>query len=190
MNARVLNALGLIRKEAATPGQRDMDSWRNQLSKLPLIGKYYDAGVPEDMNGGFPTREEKLRFLQNQRDSGSPRWHTAEGMNSQARFAGNDDGMRRGGFNREERLFGLNFAEKHQKRRDALNAMISGFPEYRPSEMASALSKANKGVKIGQQIYDAQREREADEGRKLFFDQGGRWAPTIPKMPPRSVLEK
>ena len=190
MNARVLNALGLLRKEAANKGERRWDVWRNQLSKLPLIGKFYDAGVPEKENGGFPTREEKLRFLQNQRDSGHPRWTTAEGMNNQARFAGNDDGLYMGGTDRNERLSALNYLEKMQKRRDAFNAMISGFPEYRPNEMAAGLGEATARVKAGQLWYDVLREREAASGRKLFFDQGGRWAPTIPKMPSRSVLAK
>lgn len=186
MNARVLNALGLIRKEAATKFERGLDAWRDWLIN---VSGHYDAGAPEKVNGGFPTREEKLRFLQNQRDRGG-RWHTAEGMNSQARFAGNDDGMRFGGFDRKERLFGLNLAEKYQKQRDALNAMISGFPEYRPGEMLSMRAVADSQAGLGQHLYDVQREREAAAGRKLFFDQAGRWAPTTPEPTPPSAPTK
>jgi hypothetical protein len=63
MNKRIETAL---RKIAAGRIERGIDSWRNTLSQIPGIGKFYQVGAPKVPNDGYPTFNERLDYYNSQ----------------------------------------------------------------------------------------------------------------------------
>lgn len=68
MNKRTETAL---RKIAAGKIERGMEAWRNTLSKIPGIGKFYQVGAPKIPNDGYPTFDERLNYYADRRSRNS-----------------------------------------------------------------------------------------------------------------------
>ena len=180
----LMNALGLRKAAGAkSPATEEATGgfFRRKFNGIKdWFRKTYDPSYGLTGKKFYPSKEEKLRFLQNQRDHGG-RWHTADGMNSQALFAGSDSGSRMGGSDSKDRSYYYAIIDKYKNRAEAFKAMQKGFPEYRPEEMNRGLAEAQLREKAWTMDLEEQLEDTRNIGRKMFFDNGGRWAPNIPK---------
>ena len=177
----LMNALGLRKDAGAISPVPEAAKPAGLIANIKdWFRKTYDPSYGLTGKKVYPTREDKMRYLQNQTDRGG-RFKTAEGMNSQAIFAGSDSGSYGGSLDARDREFYYNRLDKAKNRAEAFRAMQKGFPEYRPDEIERGLANAEVQQKAAQMDLDRELETYANKGRKMFFDAGGRWAPAVPK---------
>lgn len=179
------NCLNALRKVASLSKNADEHpgywkipglQWANSVGKN--IGKFFGINY-EDTPDGYqrnrPSRSDVLAFLQRQRDNGG-RWRTPEGMNSQALMAGSD--AHDGNVYARQRAVEQRYIDSMRRRQKALQTLVAEEPEYSPAKIDynTRAKQLWEAADNWQKDIDASREERMAEGRKLFFDQGGRWS--------------